>query len=72
MSGIEVRPFRRSDRQQLTDLVNSHVQAVVPAAGGPRSCCSPTWGRWPGRCRHQVCGWCGRSETVRDWELPAV
>ena len=30
MSGIEVRPFRRSDRQQLTDLVNAHVQAVVP------------------------------------------
>jgi ribosomal protein S18 acetylase RimI-like enzyme len=30
MSGIEVRPFRRSDRQQLADLVNAHVQAVVP------------------------------------------
>jgi ribosomal protein S18 acetylase RimI-like enzyme len=30
MSGIEVRPFRRSDRQQVTDLVNAHVQAVVP------------------------------------------
>jgi GNAT superfamily N-acetyltransferase len=27
---VEVRPFRRSDRQQLTDLVNAHVQAVVP------------------------------------------
>ena len=30
MSGVEVRPFRRSDRQQVTDLVNAHVQAVVP------------------------------------------
>jgi GNAT superfamily N-acetyltransferase len=30
MSAIEVRPFRRSDRHQLTDLVNAHVQAVVP------------------------------------------
>ena len=30
MSAIEVRPFRRSDRHQLTDLVNVHVQAVVP------------------------------------------
>jgi len=30
MSGIEVRPFRRSDRQQVADLVNAHVQAVVP------------------------------------------
>jgi GNAT superfamily N-acetyltransferase len=30
MSSIEVRPFRRGDREQLTKLVNSHVQAVVP------------------------------------------
>jgi GNAT superfamily N-acetyltransferase len=27
---IEVRPFRRADREQLTDLVNAHVAAVVP------------------------------------------
>jgi GNAT superfamily N-acetyltransferase len=27
---ITVRPFRRSDREQLTDLVNAHTQAVVP------------------------------------------
>ncbi|MDQ2876694.1 MAG: GNAT family N-acetyltransferase [Actinomycetota bacterium] len=30
MSAIEVRPFRRSDRDQLTRLVNAHAQAVVP------------------------------------------
>jgi GNAT superfamily N-acetyltransferase len=30
MSSIEVRPFRRSDRDQLTDLVNAHAKAVVP------------------------------------------
>jgi GNAT superfamily N-acetyltransferase len=30
MSSIEVRPFRRSDREQLTALVNAHVSAVVP------------------------------------------
>jgi len=30
MSSIEVRPFRRSDRDQLTDLVNAHAEAVVP------------------------------------------
>jgi GNAT superfamily N-acetyltransferase len=30
MSSIEVRPFRRSDREQLTRLVNAHVAAVVP------------------------------------------
>jgi GNAT superfamily N-acetyltransferase len=30
MSSIEVRPFRRSDRDQLTQLVNLHAGAVVP------------------------------------------
>ena len=33
MSSIEVRPFRRSDRDQLTQLVNSHAEAVVPGMG---------------------------------------
>jgi len=30
MSSVEVRPFRRSDREQLTRLVNAHAAAVVP------------------------------------------
>jgi hypothetical protein len=30
VSPIEVRPFRRSDRDQLTEVVNAHAQAVVP------------------------------------------
>jgi len=30
MASIEVRPFRRSDRDQLTALVNAHAAAVVP------------------------------------------
>jgi ribosomal protein S18 acetylase RimI-like enzyme len=30
MSSVQVRPFRRADREQLTALVNAHVQAVVP------------------------------------------
>jgi len=30
MSTIEVRPFRRSDRDRLTHLVNAHAEAVVP------------------------------------------
>ena len=30
MSEVQVRPFRRPDRDQLTALVNAHVQAVVP------------------------------------------
>ena len=30
MSSVRVRPFRRSDRDQLTQLVNAHAGAVVP------------------------------------------
>ena len=30
MASIEVRPFRRGDREQLTALVNAHAAAVVP------------------------------------------
>ena len=30
MSSIQVRSFRRSDRDQLTQLVNAHADAVVP------------------------------------------
>lgn len=33
MSSIEVRPFRRRDRDQLTALVNGHAAAVVPGLG---------------------------------------
>jgi GNAT superfamily N-acetyltransferase len=33
MSPIEVRPFRRGDRDQLTALVNTHAAAVVPGLG---------------------------------------
>ncbi len=33
MPAIQVRPFRRSDREQLTDLVNAHAAAVVPGPG---------------------------------------
>lgn len=35
MSETQVRPFRRSDREQLTDLVNAHVRAVVPGMSVP-------------------------------------
>jgi len=30
VSSIEVRPFQRSDRDQLTALVNAHIAAVIP------------------------------------------
>ena len=32
MPVIEIRPFQRSDREQLTALVNAHAAAVVPGA----------------------------------------
>lgn len=32
MSGTEVRAFRRSDREQVTRLVNVHAAAVIPGA----------------------------------------
>jgi GNAT superfamily N-acetyltransferase len=31
----EVRPFLRHDREQLTDLVNAHVKAVIPGCSVP-------------------------------------
>jgi hypothetical protein len=30
MSDVQVRPFRRADRHQLTQLINAHAGAVVP------------------------------------------
>src|SRR5262245_52079708 len=30
MSSIEVRPFQRTDRDQLTALLNAHAAAVIP------------------------------------------
>ncbi len=30
MSSVQIRPFRRGDRDQLTRLVNAHAEAVVP------------------------------------------
>jgi GNAT superfamily N-acetyltransferase len=33
MPSFEVRPFRRSDRDQLAALVNAHAEAVVPGMG---------------------------------------
>ena len=35
MSEVQVRPFRRADREHLTALVNAHIQAVVTGV----SCC---------------------------------
>jgi GNAT superfamily N-acetyltransferase len=48
MPSIEVRPFRRSDRDQLTDLVNSHAEAVVPGMGVSVSTLLSSLERQPG------------------------
>jgi len=48
MPSVEVRPFRRSDRDQLTHLVNSHAEAVVPAMGVSVSTVLSSLERQPG------------------------
>jgi GNAT superfamily N-acetyltransferase len=48
MSPVEVRPFRRSDRDQLTQLVNSHAAAVVPGMGASISAVLASLERQPG------------------------
>ena len=33
MPPIELRPFRRADRDQVAALVNAHVETVLPGVG---------------------------------------
>lgn len=48
MSPIEVRPFRRNDRDQLTQLVNAHAAAVVPGVSASVSTVLSALERQPG------------------------
>ncbi|HYK28813.1 MAG TPA: GNAT family N-acetyltransferase [Streptosporangiaceae bacterium] len=48
MASIQVRPFHRRDRQQLTDLVNAHAAAVVPGMGASVSTVLNALERQPG------------------------
>ncbi len=48
MSTIEVRPFRRGDREQLTTLVNAHAGAVVPGMSASASTVLSALERAPG------------------------
>jgi GNAT superfamily N-acetyltransferase len=48
MSSLTVRPFRRSDRDQLTQLVNAHAAAVVPGMGASVSAVLSALERQPG------------------------
>jgi hypothetical protein len=48
MSAVEVRPFRRSDRDQLTQLVKTHAAAVIPGMGVSVSAVLSALARQPG------------------------
>lgn len=48
MPPIEVRPFRRSDRDQVTELVNAHAGAVVPGMNASVSTVLTSLERQPG------------------------
>jgi GNAT superfamily N-acetyltransferase len=48
MAAIEVRPMRRTDREQLTDLVNAHAGAVVPGVSASVSTVLSQLERRPG------------------------
>ena len=48
MSSIQVRPFRRSDRDQLTQLVNAHGAEVIPGNGASVSAVLSALERQPG------------------------
>ncbi len=48
MSAIEVQPFRRSDRDQLVQLVNAHAAAVIPGMGASVSAVLSALERQPG------------------------
>jgi len=48
MPSIEVRPFRRSDRDELTQLVNAHAAAVVPGMSVSVSAVLSSLERQPG------------------------
>jgi hypothetical protein len=48
MSSVQVRPFRRDDRDQLTRLVNAHAEAVVPGMSVSVNSVLGSLGRQPG------------------------
>jgi hypothetical protein len=48
VSSVEVRALRRSDREQLTQLVNAHAAAVVPGLGVSVSAVLSSLERQPG------------------------
>ena len=51
MSDVQVRPFRRADRDQLTQLVNAHAEAVVPGMSVSVNTVLSSLERQPGESR---------------------
>jgi len=65
MPAHEVRPFRRNDRDQLTDLVNAHAGAVVPGMGTSVAALLASLERQPGEAATDP--WvAGRATFVAD------
>ena len=64
MASIQVRPFHRCDRQQLTDLVNAHAAAVVPGTGVSVSTVLSELERQPGE--FIVGPWVSERATLRQ------
>jgi GNAT superfamily N-acetyltransferase len=62
MPPIEIRPFRRSDRDQLTDLVNAHVEAVLPGVTVPPNAVLGQLEREPGE--YVVDPWVADRHTI--------
>ena len=63
MSSVQVRPFRRDHRDQLTRLVNAHAEAVVPAMSASVNAVLGSLGRQP-------VGFRELTRTARGWTRP--
>ena len=70
MSSIQVRQFRRRDREQLADLVNAHAAAVVPGLGVSVSALLSDLERRPGEAI--VDPWVGERITLVAEQLDRV
>jgi hypothetical protein len=62
MPPIAIRPFRRSDRDQLTRLVNAHVEAVLPGVTVSRGAVLSQLEREPGE--YVVDPWVAQRHTL--------
>ena len=67
----EIRPFARHDRDQLTDLVNAHIKAIVPGCSVPVATLLSPDGARPGRVHRRPMGHrtrdVGRRSKPIDW-----